>query len=194
MDELGNLRNAVQELQESVKKLQIDDSAANDVEEDADDIFPIRSLEQLNFFEKKLKEDKVARKKLIRSLVIFGGSTGKSNAKKVTDFLMGHCFDTKLLRVFSFTGLSKNKNIAPKPAFKKYAATIRFLFRIIHRADNSFTIIGFEDYLKGFFKHVCEGLKRRHTLESDEEFNGNEDAPKNSKRMRTESDGNFCHS
>lgn len=82
---------------------------------------------------------------------------------------MKHCFDLNLLQMFSFTGMSKNKDFACKPAFIKYQATMRLIFYVVHNADRSYTFIKNEEFLQNYFKYVRErSLKRRQSIDEDE--------------------------
>lgn len=106
----------------------------------------------------------------VSSMKKIGGSTGKLQWRKVANYIMKNCFESNLLGTFSFAGISKNKNIEPKPAFKQYPATIRFIFQIIYEADHSYTIIKNDEYLQNYFKHMCKNdVKRRTTDDTDDE-------------------------
>lgn len=94
---------------------------------------------------------------------------------------MKFCFDRRMLETFSFTGISKNKGVPPKPPFKIYKSIVRVMFRTIYRADKTYTVTKHEQFLKTFFKHICyRGSKRRRTLESEDE----EDCDRGTKRHR----------
>lgn len=107
------------------------------------------------------------------------GKIGGQGSKQIGDYLLRFCFDRRLLQEFSFTGISKNRNVAPKPAFKAFPKTIRFIFKVIYNGDKSYTLLKNDQYLKMVFKHAPErSLKRRRTIESDEEDGDNQLATK----------------
>lgn len=81
---------------------------------------------------------------------------------------MQHCFDVELLKKFSFTGISKNRHILPKPAFKKYAEIIRLIYKVIHKADASYTIIKNDAWLQDFFRYAKGRLTKRQFESIDE--------------------------
>lgn len=82
------------------------------------------------------------------------GGKEVTNRKKICEYLMRYCFDLGLLKQFSFTGVSKNRNVQPKPAFNEFPETIQFLFKVVNRADGSYTMIRNEEYLQKIFKDV----------------------------------------
>lgn len=102
-----------------------------------------------------------------------GGTTGDGNYKKVGDYVMKHCFEVELLKEFSFTGISKNRNIPPKPAFKKYTEIIRLIYKVMHKADASYTVIKNDAWLQEFFRYA-KGRYTKRNFYSDEEQNTEE--------------------
>ncbi|XP_055306873.1 uncharacterized protein LOC129571134 [Sitodiplosis mosellana] len=129
---------------------------------DDDDIFPISTISEMNDFEAKLKSDREFRRKLTKSLSSnIGGTSGEVDFKKVGDYLLSYCFTPELLKEHSYTGMSKNKYVSPKPAFKKYTSITKLIFVVLKSADSSFTMIANEEYLQKKFKNAQSKFGKR---------------------------------
>ncbi|XP_031639976.1 uncharacterized protein LOC116351960 [Contarinia nasturtii] len=153
------------ELQERLSKLEItNNSAESDSSEDEADIFPLTSIIQLRNFEFRLSKEKSFRKKMEKSISKLLGS--ESDNKKAGNFIMNYCFHIQVLQKISYTGISKNPNISPKPAFSQYRAIIHLIFTAIYQADNTktYNMMKTEGFLQMYFKHVCEKYNKRPYL------------------------------
>lgn len=75
---------------------------------------------------------------------------------------MQFCFDVDLLKRCSFTGISKNRNVAAKPGFKQYSAISKLIFRVVHKADRSYTMLMHEEFLQIFFKNANSRFTKRN--------------------------------
>ncbi|XP_055308451.1 uncharacterized protein LOC129572512 [Sitodiplosis mosellana] len=170
-EDFADLQKSVSEIQNAIKNLEISKKRRDSLEDDGEEIFPLENLDELQMLENRLQKDNDFRKNLIRSLSRIGGTTGTGKYRKVADYMMKHCFDISLLQSFSFTGMSKNRNIPRRPAFVKYQATVRLIFNVVYRADRSYSFIKNEEYLQNYFKYVREkGVKRRRSTDEEEIF------------------------
>lgn len=95
----------------------------------------------------------------IDELTKIGGSGGEEVGSQILYKIVDHIFSKEVLTHYSWTGISKNKNVEKKP-FNCFHGIIDVLFKVIRKADNHWTLNKTEKMLKD---HVLKQAKKRHS-------------------------------
>lgn len=91
----------------------------------------------------------------ITKFAIIGGCDGRKNGSKIAYSVIDAVIAKEILQKYSWTGISKDKDLPEKIAFNAYKGIIIVIFEIVRKSDDRWTLKDTELVFKqGVLKHA----------------------------------------
>lgn len=168
--ELKTLSSQLLTVSEQIAKLstqQSSEPAMHSVSHNMDneaaiDHLPMRTQEDLEYFEKKFESNEI-KTTIVNQLTAISGNSGVENGWKVCYAVIDQYITRKLMNQCSWTGKTRDPELEKKIPLSIYKEIIHVLYEVVSKADKTFTVSN----LELFFKTVIKNSKRR--LQQEEE-------------------------